>query len=146
MILIKESYRKKELQRRDSYLFFLKKKKKWGGTYVIGLWKILINKFQTLSFSIHCWPGIISDFNSLRLHYLEKEMATHSSILAGESPWTEVPGKLQSMVLQRVAHDWVTTQSRYSIYYGNILYCPKKLMCGLYHLICLQNNNWFNTF
>ena len=35
---------------------------------------------------------------------LEKEMATHSSILAWESPWTEEPGGLQSMALQRVRH------------------------------------------
>ena len=33
---------------------------------------------------------------------LEKEMATDSSILAWEIPWTEVPGGLQSMGLQRV--------------------------------------------
>ena len=38
---------------------------------------------------------------------LEKEMATHSSILAWEIPWTEEPGGLQSMGLQRVVHDWV---------------------------------------
>ena len=36
---------------------------------------------------------------------LEKEMATHSSILAWEIPWTEEPGRLQSMGLQRVGHD-----------------------------------------
>ena len=39
---------------------------------------------------------------------LEKEMATHSSILAWRIPWTEEPGRLQSMGLQRVEHDWVT--------------------------------------
>ena len=36
---------------------------------------------------------------------LEKEMATHSSILAWKILWTEEPGVLQSMVLQRVGHD-----------------------------------------
>ena len=36
---------------------------------------------------------------------LEKEMTTHSSILAWEIPWTEEPGGLQSMGLQRVGHD-----------------------------------------
>ena len=35
---------------------------------------------------------------------LEKEMATHSSILAWEIPWTEEPSGLQSMGLQRVGH------------------------------------------
>ena len=36
---------------------------------------------------------------------LEKEMATHSRILAWEVPWTEEPGGLQSMGSQRVGHD-----------------------------------------
>ena len=36
---------------------------------------------------------------------LEKEMATHSSILAWRIPWLEEPGGLQSMGLQRVRHD-----------------------------------------
>ena len=36
---------------------------------------------------------------------LEKEMATHSSILAWRIPWTEEPGGLQSTGLQRVGHD-----------------------------------------
>ena len=40
---------------------------------------------------------------------LEKEMATHSSILPWRIPWTEEPGGLQSMGLQRVGHDWGTS-------------------------------------
>jgi len=36
---------------------------------------------------------------------LEKEMATHSSILAWRIPWTEEPGRLQSMGSQRTEHD-----------------------------------------
>ena len=36
---------------------------------------------------------------------LEKEMATHSSILAWRIPWTEEPGGLQSMESQRDVHD-----------------------------------------
>ena len=39
---------------------------------------------------------------------LEKEMATHSSILAWEIPWAEDPGRLQSMWLKRVGHDLAT--------------------------------------
>ena len=39
---------------------------------------------------------------------LEKEMATHSSILAWRIPWTEEPGGLQSTGSQRVRHNWVT--------------------------------------
>ena len=42
---------------------------------------------------------------------LEKEMAIHSSILAWKIQWTEQPGRLQSMGLQRVRHDWTTSLS-----------------------------------
>ena len=39
---------------------------------------------------------------------LEKEMTTHSSTLAWEIPWTEEPGRLQSIGLQRAGHDLAT--------------------------------------
>ena len=39
---------------------------------------------------------------------LEEGMATHSSILAWKIPWTEEPGRLQSMELQRVGHNLAT--------------------------------------
>ena len=39
---------------------------------------------------------------------LEKEMATHSSILAWRIPWIEEPGRLQSMGVSRVRHDLKT--------------------------------------
>ena len=39
---------------------------------------------------------------------LEKEMVTHSSILAWRIPWTEKSGVLQPMESQRVGHDWAT--------------------------------------
>ena len=42
---------------------------------------------------------------------LEKEMATHSSILAWKTPWTGKPGVLPSMGLQRVGHDWANSLS-----------------------------------
>ena len=40
---------------------------------------------------------------------LEKGMATHSSVLAWRISWTEKPGGLQSMGLQRVGHDCATS-------------------------------------
>ena len=39
---------------------------------------------------------------------LEKELATHSSVLAWRIPWMEEPGGPQSMGSQRVGHDWMT--------------------------------------
>ena len=43
---------------------------------------------------------------------LEKEMATHSRILARRIPWTEEPGGLQSLGLQRVRQDLATKQQQ----------------------------------
>ena len=45
---------------------------------------------------------------------LEKEMATHSSILAWKIPWTEEPGRLQSKGSQRVGHNWATSLSLFT--------------------------------
>ena len=42
---------------------------------------------------------------------LEKEMATHSSNLVWKIPWMEKPGRLHSIALQRVGHDWATSLS-----------------------------------
>ena len=48
----------------------------------------------------------LSDFTfSFHFHALEKDMATHSSILAWRVPWTEESGGLQSMGPWRVGHD-----------------------------------------
>ena len=43
---------------------------------------------------------------------LEEEMATHSCILAWETPWREEPGGLQTMGSQRVGHDLATKQQQ----------------------------------
>ena len=43
---------------------------------------------------------------------LEKRMATHSSILAWETPWTEEPGGLKSLGSQRVGHTLVTKEQQ----------------------------------
>ena len=54
-------------------------------------------------------------------------MATHSSILAWEILWTEEPGRLQSMGLQRVRHDLVTKpppQGHHSILHDNVSLNP----------------------
>ena len=49
-----------------------------------------------------------------RKNLMEKGMATHSSILAWRIPWTEEPGGLQSMWLQRVGHDWAIKMHTYA--------------------------------
>ena len=52
---------------------------------------------------------------------LEKEMATHPSILACRIPWPEEPGGLQSTWLQRVGHDWVSNTFTLSIIHESTL-------------------------
>ena len=49
---------------------------------------------------------------------LEKEMATHSSILVRKIPRMEEPGQLQSVGSQRVGHDWTTSLSFFLFLYG----------------------------
>ena len=53
---------------------------------------------------------------------LEKEMAIHSSTIAWKIPWTEEPGRLESMGSQRVGHDWVTSLFRFhfSLYHYTV--------------------------
>ena len=57
------------------------------------------------------WHSFLPDEEAVKMQQtapftLEKEMATHSSVLAWEILWTEEPGRLQSMGLQRVGHAW----------------------------------------
>ena len=62
-------------------------------------------------------------------------MGAHSSILAWRIPWTEEPGRLQSMGSQRVRHDLVTKQQQWTIveylYYIKLLYRKAKIVCTL---------------
>ena len=51
-------------------------------------------------------PSPDSEIRKLHSLHSEKEMATHSSTLAWKIPWTEEPGRLQSMGSLRVRHDW----------------------------------------
>ena len=74
---------------------------------LLGLESILLNSPQI---SLNSWAcRIAKSFTTL----MEKEMATHSSILAWRIPWTEEPGGLQSRGSQRVGHNWVTTHTHY---------------------------------
>ena len=61
---------------------------------------------------------------------LEKEMATHSSILAWRIPWTEEPGGLQSTGSQRVGHDWSDLAA---VAYLVVSFLPSVLLPGKSH-------------
>ena len=59
--------------------------------------------------------SITNSWSSLRLKSIaEKAMAPHSSTLAWKIPWTEEPGRLQSMGSLRVRHDWATSLSLFT--------------------------------
>ena len=52
---------------------------------------------------------------------LEEGMATHSSLLAWRTPWTDASGGLQSMGLQRIGHSLATDISRSLLRFGQLL-------------------------
>ena len=53
---------------------------------------------------------------------LEKEMATHSSILTWKIPWVKEPGGLESVGSQRVGHDWATRYTLSVLCFGSSSY------------------------
>ena len=68
---------------------------------------------------------------------LEEGIASHSSILAWRIPWTEEPGGLQSMELQKVVEDWVTKHTRGDLILGSPN-CEIMKLCVLLYLTELQ--------
>ena len=98
-------------------LWHIKKKKKYRSCCQMG-WGILWNLEQFLSTTYKHASLVAQTIKHLPAMWetwvwsvgqedpLEKEMATHSSTLAWKIPWTEEPGRLQSMWLQRVGHEW----------------------------------------
>ena len=71
---------------------------------------------STATATAKCFINISSLWSLGQEDPLKKEMATHSSILAWEIPWTEEPGGLQSMGLQRARHDQAHTNTHTHIH------------------------------
>ena len=85
----------------------------------------LINAYYSKYLLLRVLCYIRTSLMAQTVYPLEKEMATHSSVLAWKIPCTEEPGGLQSMGSQRVRHDWVTnpfTSLSYILYIFLILY------------------------
>ena len=83
----------------------------WGNQY-----KISISRWWQISLvaqTVKCLPAMQeTQVQSLGWEDpLEKEMATHSSTLSWKIPWTQEPGRLHCMGLQRVRYDWATSLS-----------------------------------
>ena len=66
--------------------------------------------------------------SSLCLQFAEKEMAPHSSTLAWKIPWTEEPGRLQSMGSLRVGHDWGTSHTLFTFMHWRRKWHPTPVL------------------
>ena len=89
---------------------------KWNCTVFVLLCLTYLASIMPSSF-IHVFTSgrISSLYIYYVVHYIsEKAMATHSSTLAWKIPWTEEPGRLQSMGSLRVGHDWATSLSLFT--------------------------------
>ena len=81
-------------------------------------------------------PGIEPRSPTLQADYLpslelnaEKAMAPHSSTLAWRIPWTEEPGRLQSMGSRRVGHNWATSLSLFTFMHWRRKWQPTPVFC-----------------
>ena len=101
--LIFQSEKKRNLRKlrwwRSSRLLFWLKASTLSGQRA----SLVARMVKNLSAMWETWVGSWGWENSL-----EKRTATHSSALAWKTPWTEEPGRLQSIASQRVEHDWAT--------------------------------------
>ena len=96
-----------KIWRKLCLLSFINYKTHWGTKTAFLLSQIFI----ALSPILALWErqqDIRHGFGASLVAQLEKEMATHSSILAWKISWIEEPGGLQSIGSQRVRHDWAT--------------------------------------
>ena len=69
------------------------------------------------------------------------EMATDSSILAWKIPWTEEPGGLQSMELQRIRHDWACAHIQYLLCFSPVSGFPLFSAHELGHVISISGES-----
>ena len=79
-------------------------------------------------------------FDEFYADVLEKGLATHSSILSWRISWTEEPGGLQSMGLQRVRHNWVTNTHADSLFE-----CPSN-MCVCVCVCVVSEDDSFSEY
>ena len=71
----------------------------------LDIWGLLCFHMNCEIFCYSSVKNVISNLIGITLNLLEKAMAPHSSTLAWKIPWTEEPGRLQSMGSRRVKHD-----------------------------------------
>ena len=105
-------------------MFLFSRNTHWNVTGVRGhhVWEFTFKWFRETRVYIMsvCVWRVEREMTKHMVHCLGKAMATHSSTLAWKIPWTEKPGRLQSMWSQRVGHDWATSLSFLSLSLFNL--------------------------
>ena len=97
----------------------------WHACNRVGILRYLLDVIYS---KIEKWsyPDNQKNIDAFYWSLLEKAMAPHSSTLAWKIPWTEEPGRLQTMGSRRVGHDWATSLSLFTFIgegNGNPLQC-----------------------
>ena len=84
----------------------------WCSLWFFGVFflTIILNKF----WQSHISGWWMTDINGILAYYFGKSNDTPLQYSCLENPWTEEPGRLQSMGLLRVRHDWATSLSLFS--------------------------------
>ena len=76
-------------------------------------WRAAVHGVTKIWTRLSDWTTTVK-YESFLTAQAEQAMAPHSSTLAWRIPWTEEPGRLQSMGSLRVGHDWVTSLSLFT--------------------------------
>ena len=96
--------------------------------------KVLIIRKKSVNY-VWWWTSLTRlmgwSFGSVDTYLMEKTMASHSSTLAWKIPWTEEPGRLQSMGLLRVGHDWATSLSLFTFLHWRRKWQPTPVFSSL---------------
>ena len=96
----------RRIARRDKKAFLSDQCKEIEENNRTGKTRDLFKKIRDTKRTFHAKMGLIKDRNGMDpTEAAEKAMATHSSTLAWKTPWTEEPGRMQSMGSLRVRHD-----------------------------------------
>ena len=100
-----------------------------------GAWKAAVHGVT----EVRIWLSIFTF--TFHFHALEKEMATHSSVLAWRIPWTGEPGGLPSVGSQRVGHNWSDLAVAWGVYLGYLVFC----FFFFFFFFCNWISSYFST-
>ena len=92
--------------------------------FLLGLFVFLVLSCMTCLYILEINSLSVVSFVTIFSHFVEKAMAPHSSTLSWKIPWTEEPGRLQSMGSRRVRHDWATSLSLFTFMHGRRKWQP----------------------